>query len=129
MWEPLPKKGDCLCSEWFTSTASTTEIALIILEISWFIFLLGSIQPLINGSKRFFPHIILRTIKSYLDYMNGDHLRILNMCCLGRKIHNLKGEMWNIAFKLLTIFYRDTISILLGFWIWLFNAWGYIQLL
>ena len=34
----------------------------------------------------FFPHIILRTIKSYLNYMNGDYLRVLKICiALGEK--------------------------------------------
>lgn len=50
------------------------------------------------------------------------------MHCLGRKTYNLQGDTWYIAFKLLIIFYGDTVSILLDFWIRLFNAWSYTQL-
>lgn len=87
------------------------------------------VHSIFNGSKLFLPHLIVRTIKSCLNYINGDYFRILKICITLRAKHNLQGETWNIAFKFLIVFYGDTISIFFDFWIRVFNAWGYIQLL
>lgn len=57
--------------------------------------------------------------------MSGNYFRVSKLCiALGEK-QSFQGETWNIDFKLLIVFYGDANSILFGFWMILFGAWGY----
>lgn len=85
-------------SEWFTLTAYTTQIALIIVEFPA-VFFIGYIQPLM-AQNFFFSHLIVRAIKSYLNYMKGDYFRIFKICiALGEKHTTFKVKCEILPFN------------------------------